>query len=199
MTNAQSSQISRCFASFGYRCPHTAPDSLSCILPKNHPHRQREATPEAERSLKQGEENVKNRGKKSKTPFQKGLYRRLYVLRLRCLRFVARSLTKVRPVGSKTHRTVMQTLRMTTQLHTTIPAKKEVGCSARKSRQPRFLLFTTRIRPTSPVAAGQIKLPQILLQPAAAEGNPPGKASKPQLGFPAVLGDCPCRRPLNSH
>ena len=33
-------------------------------------------------------------------------------------------MTKVRPVGSKTQRTVMHTLRMTTQLQTTIPAEE---------------------------------------------------------------------------
>lgn len=100
---------------------------LWSALPKffqNHPHQQREATPKAECSLKQGKETVKDQKKQDTLP-EMLLYRRLYVLRLRCLRFVARSLTKVRPVGSKTHRTVMQTLRMTTQLHTTIPAKKE--------------------------------------------------------------------------
>lgn len=51
-------------------------------------------------------------------------YLKLYVLRLRCLLFVARNFTKVRPVGSKTHRTVIQTLRMTTQLQTTIPSER---------------------------------------------------------------------------
>lgn len=57
--------------------------------------------------------------------------RRLYVRRLRCLLLVALSLTKVRPVGSKTQRTVMQTLRMTTQLQTTIPvaaARRKTWC-----------------------------------------------------------------------
>lgn len=102
---------------------HTQHLTVCAAFLQNHPH-QREATPEAERSLKQGRENAKKQRKQGTLP-EMLLYRRLYVLKLRCLRFVARSLTKVRPVGSKTHRTVMQTLKMTTQLHTTIPTKKE--------------------------------------------------------------------------
>lgn len=43
---------------------------------------------------------------------------------MRCRLLVALSLTKVRPVGSKTQRTVMHTLRMTTQLQTTIPEEE---------------------------------------------------------------------------
>lgn len=153
--------------------------------------------PEAERSRKQGKENVKNQKKQGTLP-EMLLYRRLYVLRLRCLRFVARSLTKVRPVGSKTHRTVMQTLRMTTQLHTTIPAKKEEKSGALPvslgSIASCFLPRTSD--PPLPLLQGRESYPKYS---GSSKRKSSGKASKPQLDFPAVLGDCPCRRPLTTH
>lgn len=45
------------------------------------------------------------------------------MVRLRCLRRVAFSFTNVRPVGSKVHMRVIQTLNITSQLHETMPAE----------------------------------------------------------------------------
>lgn len=53
------------------------------------------------------------------------LYLSVYVVRFRWRRRVAFSLTNVRPVGSKVHISVMQTLNITSQLHATIPKTQQ--------------------------------------------------------------------------
>lgn len=90
------------------------------------------AWPSSSLCLKKEEEAAKNdafvrkerqRAAGREASAEKKKYLSVYVVRLRWRRRVAFSLTKVRPVGSNVHISVMHTLRMTSQLHTTMPAK----------------------------------------------------------------------------